>query len=237
LAALCRAELTPRAETWWREGREQAERIGRATVPLAIEQLGPLAALPGLAPGRGPLVELLHRPVERHAESVGTSLTARKQTLEGLAASGAGEPFDLMRIANVTAFMPDGPAGALLRAAARVAREGAWLVEAGTVALGGEAVLTALALARNTGGVWSPRELWLSPAGTPTFLARGGAELPAVLGPAGPPLVRALVQADRALRSKGAEPDAPTMAAALQSLGHRASSAAGLPLVGLSVTT
>lgn len=116
-----------------------------------------------------------------------------------------------------------------------VAPEGAWLVEAGTVARAGGAALTALALAENAGGVWRPRELWLSPATPPTFVARGGAELAAVLGAPGPPLVRALAEGDRAIRQTGALPDTPRMAAALRARDQRTWTIPGLVLVGLAV--
>ncbi|MEZ4267582.1 MAG: hypothetical protein R3F39_14485 [Myxococcota bacterium] len=235
VGALCWAELAPRAEAWWAATREEAARAGRVALRVSLDEVPALAALPGVRRADQPLAELLDRPVERHAEAAQTPLTGLALTIEALAATGAEARFDLVRLANVTAFMPDAPAASLLRAAAAVAREGAWLVEAGTVALAGGALLTALALAENSGGTWRPRELWLSPAATPTFLARGGAELPAVLGAAGPPLVRALVEADRSIRSAGALPDAATMASALGARGQRTWTAPGLSLVGVAV--
>ncbi len=235
VGALCWGELAPRAEAWWATWRDVAARDGRVALPALVDDVSALAALPGVARPHQPLAELFDRPVERHADAAQAPLTARALTLEALAASGVAAPFDLVRVANVTPFLPDAPAASLLRAAAAVAREGAWLVEAGTVALPGDAALTALALAENSGGTWLPRELWLSPAATPTFLARGGAELPAVLGAAGPPLVRALAEADRAIRQTGALPDAPRMAAALRARGQRGLTVPGLALVGLAV--
>lgn len=238
--ALCWSELVPRAESWWTTWRGEASRTGRVVVPIRLDEVGALAALPGVTRPHQPLAELLDRPVERHAEArhpgaQKSPLTARTLALEALAASGVEPAFDLVRVANVTAFMPDAPAASLLRAAAALARDGGWLVEAGTISQGADAPFTALALAKNTGGTWAPQELWLSPAATPTFLARGGAELPAVLGAAGPPLVRALAEADRAIRSSGALPDAASMAAALSTGGHQTWTIPSLSLVGLAV--
>jgi hypothetical protein len=233
VAALCRDTLAPLAERWWREGRAEAARVGRVALSGVAAAHPELLALAG--PGGDASAELLDRPVERHAALVGRPLVARNATLQALADAGDARGFDLVRVANVTAFLPDGPASQLLRAAASVAREGAWLVEAGTVALGGGAVLTALALAQRERGGWLPRELWLSAAGTPTFLARGGAELPAVLGARGPELVRALALADRAVRVTGAEPNVRSMAAALRAAGRRPLCLDGASLIGLAV--
>lgn len=235
LARVCWQELTPRAESWWARQRGEAWVAGSVALPVTLQTCPALAALPGVTSDRRPLAELFDRPVERHAEAVGAPLAARALTLQALAASGVEPPFDLVRLANVTAFLPDAPASELLRAAAAVARDGAWLVEAGTVGLGAETELTALALAQHLGGAWIPGELWLSPAATPTFLSRGGAELPAVLGPAGPPAVRALAEADRAIRGDGALPDVRRMAAALRARHQRVLTVPGLPLVGLAI--